>query len=297
MKLTKKQFSILVYLESDRHAKSQRDIAAAVGMSVGTVNKQVAELSELGLIADGAITDAGIEALEPYRVKRAVFMAAGFGSRLVPITLNTPKPLVRVKGKRIIDSLLDAVVSVGITEIYLVRGYLHEQFDQLLKKYPGITFIENPVYNETNNISSAYCARHLLANAYVFESDLLLYNPTLITKYQYESNYLGVPTSMTEDWCFTTDNAGYIKRLMQGGTDCYHMFGISYWTAEDGERLRDDIERVYALPGGKERYWDQVVFDYSIDHYKITVRPCTFSDVIEIDTFNELKKIDPNYAM
>ncbi len=298
MNLTKKQFLILEYLESERKAKSQRDIAAATDMSVGTVNKQLSELSELELVSDGAITDAGIEALEPYRVKRAVFMAAGFGSRLVPITLNTPKPLVRVKGKRIIDSLLDAVKAVGIKEIYLIRGYLSEQFDQLLKKYPEIVFIENPVYNETNNISSAYFARHLLGNSYVFESDLLLYNPKLITKYQYESNYLGVPTALTEDWCFETDSAGYIKKLMQGGTSCSHMFGISYWTEEDGAKLQDDLERVYnTVPGGKERYWDQVIFDYSIDHYNVAVRPCTFSDIIEIDTFNELKKLDPNYAM
>jgi CTP:phosphocholine cytidylyltransferase-like protein len=297
MKLSKKQFDILTYLEAERKSKSQRDIASATDMSLGTVNKLMVELTELGCVSDGTLTEQGLEALEPYRVKRAVFMAAGFGSRLVPITLNTPKPLVRVKGKRIIDSLLDAVVSAGIEEIYLVRGYLSEQFDQLLKKYPGIVFIENSVYNETNNISSAYCARHLFANSYVFESDLLLYNPKLITKYQYSSNYLGVPTEMTEDWCFITDNAGYIKRLGLGGTDCYHMFGISYWNTEDGTRLQSDIERVYAMPGGKERYWDQVIFDYSLDHYKIAVRPCTFSDVIEIDTFNELKQIDSNYAM
>lgn len=297
MKLTKKQFNILTYLEAERKSKSQREVAAATDMSVGTVNKLVAELSDCGYVNGGAITDLGIEALEPYRVKRAVFMAAGFGSRLVPITLNTPKPLVRVKGKRIIDSLLDAVVSIGIKEIYLVRGYLSEQFDQLLKKYPNIIFIENPVYNETNNISSAYFARHFFANSYVFESDLLLYNPKLITKYQYESNYLGVPTSLTEDWCFLTDSSGYIKKLMQGGTDCYHMFGISYWTEEDGAKLESDLERVYGLPGGKERYWDQVIFDYSIDHYDIAVRPCSFSDIIEIDTFNELKRLDSNYAM
>lgn len=297
MKLTKKQFNILTYLESERKSKSQREIAAATDMSVGTVNRLVAELSDYGYINGGAITERGIEALEPYRVRRAVFMAAGFGSRLVPITLNTPKPLVRVKGKRIIDSLLDAVVSIGIKEIYLVRGYLSEQFDQLLKKYPNIIFIENPVYNETNNISSAYFARHFLSNSYVFESDLLLYNPKLITKYQYESNYLGVPTSLTEDWCFLTDGSGYIKKLMQGGIDCYHMFGISYWTEEDGTKLDSDLERVYNLPGGKERYWDQAIFDYNIDHYDIAVRTCSFSDIIEIDTFNELKKLDPNYAM
>ena len=295
--LSKKQFDILVYLEGKHAAASQREIATETGLSLGTVNKILAEFTEGGLVVGGVITADGIAALEPYRVRRAVFMAAGFGSRLVPITLNTPKPLVRVKGKRIIDSLLDAVTAVGIEEIYLVRGYLSEQFDQLLLKYPTIRFIENPAYNETNNISSAHCARHLLTNSYVFESDLLLYNPSLITKYQYATNYLGVPTDMTEDWCFTVNNAGYIKSLAQGGTNCYHMFGISYWSEEDGKQLAEDIEKVYNTPGGKQRYWDQVVFDYYPENYKITVHPCSFEDVIEIDTFNELKQLDPNYAM
>ncbi len=297
MKLTKKQFDILVYLESHRAAVSQREMATETDMSLGTVNKILTEFAEGGLVSDGVITEAGVEALEPYRVKRAVFMAAGFGSRLVPITLNTPKPLVRVKGKRIIDSLLDAVTAVGIEEIYLVRGYLSEQFDQLLLKYPTIRFIENPAYNETNNISSAYCARHLLENSYVFESDLLLYNPSLIKKYQYATNYLGVPTEVTEDWCFTVNASGYIKSMVLGGTNCYHMFGISYWNTEDGARLCEDIEKVYKTPGGKQRYWDQVAFDYYPENYKISVQPCSFEDVIEIDTFNELKRLDPNYAM
>lgn len=298
MNLTKRQFDILVLLEGKKSSVSQREIAQETGISVGSVNKTIGELCELSFVSDGKITEAGIAALEPYRVKRAVFMAAGFGSRLVPITLNTPKPLVRVKGKRIIDSLLDAVVAAGIEEIYLVRGYLSEQFDQLLKKYPQIIFIENPVYNETNNISSAYCARHLLAGSYVFEADLLLYNPKIITKYQYSSNYLGVYTERTEDWCFEADSNGVIKKLGIGGTDCYHMFGISYWTKEDGEKLDAHLSHVYnEVPGGKQRYWDQVMFDYHLNDYKITVRPCSFSDIVEIDTFNELKAIDSNYAM
>ena len=105
---------------------------------------------------------------------------------MVPITLNTPKPLVRVNGTRIIDSLLDAVVEAGIPEIVIVRGYLGEQFDQLLYKYPNIRFVENPIYNEANNISSAVCVRYLLQNAYVLEADLLLRNKKLISKYEYD---------------------------------------------------------------------------------------------------------------
>ena len=148
--LTKKQFDILTSAEKFG-AKTQRALAAETGMSLGAVNKTLSQLSDDGLLENGEITEKGLAALEPYRVKRAIFIAAGFGSRLVPITLNTPKPLVRVKGKRIIETLLDAVVAVGIEEIYLVRGYLAEQFDQLLYKYPTIKFIDNPSYNEANN--------------------------------------------------------------------------------------------------------------------------------------------------
>lgn len=298
MKLSKRQFDVLVCMEAKLNPVSAVELAGEIGLAKPMVQEVLKELGDQGMACDGVITDAGRDALEPYRVKRAVFMAAGFGSRMVPVTLNTPKPLVRVKGKRIIDSLLDAVISAGIEEIYLVRGYLAEQFDQLLKKYPQIVFIENPIYNETNNISSAYFARHLLSNSYVFEADLLLYNPKLITKYQYHSNYLGVPTSRTEDWCFDADDDGVIRKLMIGGTDCYHMYGLSYWTEEDGKRLGEHVEHVFReIPGGKERYWDQVLFDYHPESYCVHVRPCTFSDIVEIDTFNELKKIDPIYAV
>lgn len=294
--ITKKQFDVLNYLTEYNTKVSQRNIAQGTGLSVGAVNKIMSELAKNGYVAEGKITEQGFGALEPYRVKRAIFIAAGFGSRLAPITFNTPKPLVRVKGKRIIDSLLDAVIAQGIKEIYIVRGYLGEQFDQLLYKYPMIKFIENPAYNEANNISSMYCARYLLRNAYVLEADLLLYNPKLIQKYQYSSNYLGVPVEKTDDWCFRANN-GIITKMAVGGVNCFHMFGISFWTEEDGARLADDIQEVYLAPGGKERYWDQVALEYHLNHYQISVRECSFEDLTEIDTFGELKKIDRTYDM
>lgn len=292
--LTKKQFDILVYLEKTKQHETQRAISKNTHLSVGIVNKILAELTELKFYKEGMITDKGISALEPYRVQRAVIFAAGFGSRMVPVTLNTPKPLIRVKGQRIIDSLLDALKEAGIEEIYIVRGYLSEQFDQLLYKYPNLKFIENPMFNESNNISSAMVARYQLANAYVCEADLLLYNHGIISKYQYQSNYLGVPVDMTNDWCFKT-KSGYISELALGGVKCFHMYGISYWTAQDGARLAGHIEQVYNSPGGHERFWDLVALDYYLADYKVAVRECSFDDIIEIDTYNELKQIDKTY--
>ena len=294
--LDQKNFKILTALETRTdEVLTQREIAAMADLSVGTVNRTMTELHKRGFVCEGRLSEAGLAALEPYRVKRAVLVAAGFGSRLVPITLNTPKPLIRVHGQRIIDSLLDAVYAAGIDEVYVVRGYLAEQFDQLLYKYPDLKFIENPFYNEANNISSAVAAKDLLQNAYVFESDLLLYNPKLVAKYQYASNYLGVPVAVTDDWCFQT-RRGLITGLSVGGTDCHHMFGVSYWTEEDGRKLADDVVAAFAIPGGKERYWDEVPLRYFAHNYEVYVRECTFDDVIEIDTYRELQELDKAYA-
>jgi CTP:phosphocholine cytidylyltransferase-like protein len=298
MTLTRTQFDILTFLERETDEKNltQRSIARLTGLSVGTVNKTLVFLAENKLIETNTINSAGIKALEPYRVKRAIFVAAGFGSRMVPITLNTPKPLVRVKGVRIIDTLLDAVCAAGIDEIFLIRGYLGEQFDQLKYKYPNIQFFENPLYNESKNISSLMCARYMLQNAYVFESDLLLYNSSLVSKYQFTSNYLGVPTERTDDCCFETRN-GIITKFRIGGQNCHHMFGISYWNQADGAKLANHIKQVYEMPGGKERDWDQVPLEYFIKDYNVEVRECTFNDIIEIDTFNELKSLDETYRV
>ena len=182
MKLTRKQFDILEAVAMSSAPLSQQELTKMTGHSPDTVNCTLIELSNAGYISAGSVTDAGLSALEPYRVRRAVFIAAGFGTRLVPITFNTPKPLVRVHDMRIIDRLIDACLAVGIEDIIVVRGYLSELFDQLLYKYPMIRFLENPVYNEANNISSSLVARYLLCNTYVFEADLLLSNPKIIKK-------------------------------------------------------------------------------------------------------------------
>ena len=215
MSLTKSQFDLLRPL-----AEGETDSAPATA--------EAAELTARGLLCAGRLTDAGLAALEPYRVRRMVVLAAGFGSRLRPVTLRTPKPLVRVNGRRIIDSLLDAACAAGIEDIVLVRGYLGGQFDGLLEKYPRLRFVENPHFLEMNNISSVDAARDLLAGAYVAEADLLYYEPRLVTRYQYGSNYLAIPTGHTDDWCFHTDAEGNINRIAVGGDDCWQMVGLSY---------------------------------------------------------------------
>ena len=296
MELSRKQFDVLEALATSRENLSQRKLEEITGYSLGTINRTMKELAEAGYAENGKITNSGVNALEPYRAKRAVFIAAGFGTRLVPITFNTPKPLVRVHGIRIIDRLIDACLEAGINEIIIVRGYLGELFDQLLYKYPMIKFLENPVYNEANNISSSLVARYMLSNAYVFEADLLISNPKIIRKYHYTSDFLAIRKDRSDDWCFRVKD-GIIQEEKVGGEgeDIWQMVGISYWNEADGHKLSQDIQDVYASPGGKERYWEQVPLVYRKEHYQVEIRECRDEDIVEIDTFKELKAIDKTY--
>ncbi len=245
MSLTRLQFEILSAIE---RGDGEKNIAGQIGLPVDAVRKTMNDLTDGGFIENGVLGAAGLRALEPYRVKRAIFLAAGFGSRMAPLTLTVPKPLTRVKGTRIIDTLLDAVCAAEIEEIVVVRGYLGGQFDSLKDKYPQIKFLENPDYKETNNISSTLYARDLLQNAYVMESDLLLYSPKLVMKYQYTSNYVTVPVEHTDDWCFDT-SGGIITGMRLGGDNCHHKFGISYWNQTDGARLAGHLKQAYEMPG------------------------------------------------
>ena len=258
------------------------------------VDECLKNFRERGLLRGDDLTADGLKVLEPYKVKRAIFIVAGMGERLLPITINTPKPLVRVHGKRIIDGLIDACLAADITEIYIVRGYLAEQFDGLLKKYPTIRFIDNPIYNVTNNISSAKLAAHLFSRAYVLEGDLLIHNPALIRKYEFAPNFLGIEMARSDDWCFNVRD-GVIVEQKIGGLNCWQEVGISYWDEESAAQLAKDLPAAFDLPGGHELYWDEVPLKIFAEHYRVEVRPCTTADIVEIDTFDELKAIDKAY--
>lgn len=294
MDLNRKEFSILAALAETDEALPQRALSSRTGYSLGSVNQLVRNLTARGLMQDSRITPEGILALQPYRAKRAVFIAAGFGSRLVPVTLDMPKPLVPVHGKRLIDGLIDAVLAAAIEDIIIVRGYMAEKFDVLKEKYPMIRFVDNPGYAEANNILSALCVKNELQNSYIFDADLLIRNPGVITRYHYTSDFLGVYKERTDDWCFPVKN-GIIQDEKRGGLDCYQVIGISYWNAADGARMAEDLQTVAEMPGGREYYWEQVPMSVLKDRYRVAIRPCSEDDIQEIDTFAELKAIDPSY--
>ncbi|MBQ2245312.1 MAG: NTP transferase domain-containing protein [Oscillospiraceae bacterium] len=292
--MTKERFDLLVALEADRDGLTAEVLAERTGLTADEVSALLSDLTAEGLVCDGKITALGLEALEPYRTRRAIFIAAGFGSRLRPVTLDTAKPLIRVGGTRIIDTLIDSAMAAGIEEICVVCGYLGEQFRQLKEKYPNIQLFTNPMYTEANNISSVYLLRDRLCNTYICEADLLVHHQ-VFDKYVFHSCYLGIPTDETDDWYFKTNDQGTICELGIGAKDCYRMLGISYWDREDGKKLNEHVAATFAMPGGKDEDWCYVPLVSFKQAYQVHVRQCAMDDIEEIDTYDELCALDPSY--
>lgn len=294
-KLTYNQFEVLRVIEKYKDKCTIEKLLKETSLSLEILTEIQKDLVQNNFIDNAnKITELGLKKLEPYKVKNAIFLAAGYGERLLPVTLDTPKPMVKVNGIRIIETLLEAVISAEIEQIIIVVGHLSEQFKVLSNKYPNIKLIENKKYKIENNISSAYLIKDYIGNSYVFEADLVLYNKDIIRKYEYQSNFLCKYVTSTDDWCFEAKD-GIITKQKVRGHKCYHMYGISYYTYNDGKKLRKDLEKVYKEQRKTQKYWEQVPLDICKDNYKIKIKECNKEDIIEIDTFDELKEVDKTY--
>lgn len=231
-----------------------------------------------------------------HRVERAIIMAAGLGNRMRPITLRTPKPLVKVNGIRMIDSVIQGLHINGIREIYVVVGYLKEQFLGLAEEYPGVKVIENPYYNTCNNISSLYVAREYIENAMILDGDQIIYKPTILSKEFERSGYNSVwVDGATDEWLQTVENGIVTSCSRTGGIRGWQLYSISRWTAEDGKKLKKHLEIEFEQKNNRQIYWDDVAMFCYPEEYQLGIYPMKKEDIIEIDNLDELIALDDSY--
>lgn len=233
------------------------------------------------------------------RIERAIIMAAGIGKRMQPVTLDTPKPLVKVNGKAMIDSVVDALHKNGINEIYVVVGYLKEQFYQWVKKYNNITIIENPYFDTANNISSLYMARNYINNTIILDGDQIIYNPDILKTEFTKSGYNAIKINQhSNEWVMQIDENKKVVSCSRTGDDSgWQLFSISRWTKEDGKKLKKYLELEFEINKDYQIYWDDVAMFKHFDDFDLTVYEMKKDDIIEIDNIEELIEIDSSYKI
>lgn len=232
-----------------------------------------------------------------YKVQKAIIIAAGQGTRLQPITLERPKPLVSVNGKMIIETIIEALHKNGIYEIYIVVGYKKEMFKFLEETYKGIHLIENKYYDVANNISSIYVAREHISNSIIIDGDIIIYKPEILQPYFERSGYnaIIVEDNKPEEWGLAVENNVIVRCDKDGGNNRLQLISISRWNEEDAKKLKKHIEVEFDEKKNRKIYWDDIaLFEYPSE-YKLGVIEINKTDVREIDTYAELKKIDKNY--
>ena len=223
-------------------------------------------------------------------------MAAGLGKRMRPVTLDTPKPLIKVNGVRMIDTVIQGLHANGISEIYIVVGYLKEQFENLSKEYKGVTLVENPFFDVCNNISSLYVVREHLEDAIILDGDQIIYNDSILTSKFEKSGYNAVWTEKgTDEWLMQVERGKVVSCCRTGGTKGWQLYSVSRWTAKDGIKLKKHLEEEFEKKDNRQIYWDDVAMFCHFEDYDLGIMPMQEGDIVEIDSLEELIALDSSY--
>ncbi len=287
----------LVYLVYEDKLKTQRDFSESMYVSLGKVNKLFKEALDLGYINAGinyTITDKGLEFLNEHKVDNAIIMAAGFGSRFVPMTYETPKGLLHVFDEVMIERQIKQLLEVGISDISIVVGYLKEKFEYLTDKY-NVKLIYNPDYGIKNNVSSIYYAQDILKNTYILPSDI--YMPkNIFRKYEYKAFYaMEYFKDFKEEWALMLNKDNLITSINPSGdSDSWFMCGPAFFDNTFSLKFKELVNNYYHDSATSDYYWEDIL-RLNLKQLDIYGRKYPFESILEFESLEELREFDSSY--
>ena len=268
---------------------NQRILAEVSGHSLGVVNRSIKELIKSNYLDESMYPTAkAITEFKQKTPKRAVILAAGFGMRMVPINTELPKGLLEVNGEALIERIIKQLHEVGIKEIYIVVGFMKEKYEYLIDEYE-VKLIVNTEYAAKNNLYSLKLVKDHLENSYIIPCDIWCdRNP--FHRHELYSWY------MVSDLVDNESNVR-VNRKMElvivpensGGNA---MIGICYLVKEDADLVKKRVEELCRNQRYDGSFWEEAL--YQKDRMIVAARVVHSADVVEINTYEQLREIESN---
>lgn len=293
--MTRNEFTLL-YAIRKGGMQSVRQLKDRTGLSVGYISQTLKQFAEEGLAGGEGLTEAGLQALEPYRVQNAVIMAAGMSSRFVPISLEKPKGLLTVKGEVLIERQIRQLQEAGVKDIILVLGYKKEAFFYLEDKFEHVRIIINPRYDTKNNTFTVYLAQQYIGNSYICSSDnYFTENP--FEEYVFRSFYSAVRTEeRLNEWYMIPDAKGNIARIVKNDAKGLIMMGHVYWDRAFSAAMTGLINADRGVGQYDTELWEQILADNLKKLPPMEIREYPKDTIHEFDSLDELRSFDRQYV-
>lgn len=288
------EFKILYAIKKNGNL-SVRELAKICAVSVGTASATKNKLEEEGYIGAEGITESGISALQPYKVDNAVIMAAGMSSRFVPLSLEMPKGLLKVKDEILIERQIRQLKEAGINDIIVVLGYKKESFFYLEKKF-GVKIVINPCYNTKNNSYTLYLVRDYLKNTFICSSDNY-FNENVFEDYVYDAYYASVHVNeKTNEWYMSKGANDQITAVQSSGKAGDIMLGHVYWDKEFSAKMVGLLTAAQETGEYDDKLWEQILMDKVKVLPPMLVRTYANDVIFEFDSLDELRQFDNKYV-
>ena len=240
------------------------------------------------------------------RITTALLLAAGTGSRLMPLTSNTPKCLTLVNEQSILERLVINLKEQGFKRLVVITGYQENCIKEFLITISGnltIEFVYSPLYKTTNNIYSLWMARDIINESFVlFEADLI-FDVSLLDNMIYPdriaiSNILPWMNGTT----VTVDSSQQVKSFYKNTTPNniegakyktvnIYSFSLSSWRSIV-ERLNIHIEA-----NNVNGYYEAVIGEM-IEEKRLSLKGVDFDNKYwyEVDTLEDLKEAEQLFS-
>ncbi len=286
--MNKQESDILQELQKEPYI-NQRILAERSGHSLGIVNRSLRMLEEEGYLdTQMQLTQKARTLFRNNSPRNAIILAAGFGMRMVPINTEAPKGLLEANGEVLIERMIRQLHEVDIYEIYVVVGFMKEQYEYLIDEYQ-VELIVNPDYATKNNLHSLKRALPHLSNTYIVPCDIWCEkNP--FHRQELYSWYMVSDLVDDESWVRVNRKMELVSvpDFASGNA----MIGISYLTEEQSKTVRARIHDLSQDSRYDGSFWEEALFQK--ERMIVLARVVHSFDVIEINTYEQLRELDEN---